>query len=275
MAIPDFLTSTFGYSVRRLSTDVQQAIDDFRTLAVGLGWTNPGAAGRFVSPPDAVGRFIDITFSRIDAKRLELTTVLDQNGVSLIPAAGARRIKGPTTLSAWDHQVFAGQFHFCINISPWIPSDASLYQEALIGGILDLTPEAQNAHAKVCWWSGPRNNADVNQGNGPTNCVMLDNATVAFNPRNINKNRQGTLVYPHITGNSYVHASPVEMCVIPVGGAAGQLRYAGRLYQAMNVSVNVGYAQKIILPLDATTLGTFQTVGVTSGISELVALRIA
>lgn len=276
MTVPVFLTSSYAYSYRLGMTDVADAITDFGTLAATVAWTNPGGAGRFLSPVDAVNRFMDVTFTRIDAKTLELTTFKDCNAVNFTAAVGARRLQAPSAQTAWDFHYFVGQYHFCILSLPVVPNAGTALTEHLCGGILDLSPEAQNIHAYHTWMAGSRSAANVlNSATITTYMVMIESVTPTQANHCIRQYRVATGSFPIITSNGFLHARPMECGTHKNLDGVGVYKYAGRQYQALLVSSSYGGGFRFTVPLDATTLGTFMTVAYDGACQDIPAFRIA
>ena len=248
MSIPIFLSSSYFYFERFGVTDVQTILDDFedQVLANSPVWTNP-SAGVYVSPVDGYGRFFTVELTRVSATQLNVT-FKDQNGTSLM----ARRL----TLPAYGVAVryFTGQFHFCINISNYTTSPQYAY-----GGILDLSPEAQNVHTRYCWCFASCNTSDTYHDGWFKYLYMIDNATSTLY-RRVNQYSGPVYGYatPHIDAMGYWVMQPV-MCYAQPSGSSGDHLYAGKMYQALLVPKMMGDAgATFTVPIDAGVTGNFK-----------------
>ncbi len=249
MAVPVFLNSSFRYFNRSGVSDVQTIMDDFaaEVAANSPAWTVP-SANLYKSPVDADGRFFDILLTRTTQQKLEWR-VRDQLGNTLC----TRRINCPST-NTWDVRIYTGQYHAVVDVDM-----GSAAPEALVGGILDLSPESQVVHTHYCYGGGTRSNADAVASNDWSSVFMIDNAAAAVIqrvPNSMNSGNQGFT----LTLSGYRMYIPYNMWVQPTGG--GNYKYAGRAYQhLMGDATQANMGTPITIPLDTGTTGVFRPIG--------------
>ena len=269
MSVPAYLNSSYRYLERKGVSDVQTIMDDFASevLANSPVWTSGG--GRYTSPVDGAGRFFDVLFTRATQQKLEMT-VRDQNAATI----AVRRINCPSG-NAWTVRIFTGQFHFVIDVEV-----VSAAPEHLLGGILDLSPEAQNAHTHYVYAGGSRSSADAAGSADLTYAAMIDNIAAVLGQRCVtwglrSGGGNGCLF---TLGGSRIHR-PRQMYCTPTGGAG--FYYAGQVYQSLLVpKPNLGFYTELVIPIDpanSTVTGTFKVCGVTPGTYgyRSLAVRIA
>ena len=262
MAIPAFLASSFRILRINGLTDVSQLITALTTELVAAGWTNNGG-GSFTSPVDGVGRFHTNVFARSAAGLMTMET-FDQNSSSL----GKYGINFSTTAGQLNTvNVYSGQFH--LHIEVYNPGSVLGY---ICSGILDESPEAQNAHTRYVY-NGSYYDSNGNALTTPTwpKLGMKDNTTNNFTFRCVE----------HATTNSSGAAKFTlggNLCFYPreVFCSTATLTYpiCGRCYQQIIVpDVNNSPGSIIQVPIDGATLGTFQVTNV-GGFYFLLAIRI-
>lgn len=245
MAVPAFLTGDLIHQVPTSISDVQDIIDDFRTLAVTLSpaWTDEGG-DLFTSPVDGDGRFFDILFTRIDADTLEMR-VRDDTGTTIM----TRRM-----------DIVAGPVNWWMTITQymvWIEMQ-NVIEEAFGAGILDLSPEGQIAHSNYVWCRGSRatgGSIDVD-GDTHSDFFILDNGVATSGRRVISRDRNHGLVNVlMVTGGGNDRWGAVEL----MANFSGTNRYAGRLYQVLyGTSNGIG----VVIPTgDSGETGTFRASG--------------
>jgi|GEM_PF-6793520 hypothetical protein len=253
MALPSFLASSYYYFSRDNVTDVQTIMDDFATEILTTNspvWTNPSGT-RYVSPVDGYGRFMDLEFTRTDQYKLTMT-LKDQNGLTIM----ARRIIIPST-SGCSVRIYTGQFHFCIDVD-----DFTVNGQILIGGIVDMAPEANNSHSNYVWGFGSRDTADTNTIGYMRWVFMSDSGTPALLDRVASYNVQvSQQPCPQRDTSGYRIFLPYGLWALTPGDA--RRLYAGRAYQMLWAPSDVGAnGAEISAPVDAGVTGTFRVLSV-------------
>lgn len=250
-----YLTSSYYYYLLTRVMDMQAVLDALAALLPAVGWTANGS-NHYTSPVDALGRSLHCEFTRVSASVLNLL-VKDDRGATV----GERRMNINAT--AWNNmQVFYGQYHLIVDA--WGPN----LTEWLSAGLLDLTPEAQNAHTRYTYMCGSRTNTGTYSGNVWHYASMLDNNTVNHTYRSDYRSNGNNAGYQTL-GGQYRYF-PVEMYV---DTATVTKVFAGRRYQQILVGSELCHNQSLIrLPIDTGVLGSFRGVG---GGSTQASLRLA
>jgi hypothetical protein len=241
---------------------VAAALTAIGTELVASGWTD-NTGNSYTSPVDAVGRFITANFLRESAQTLSLE-VFDQLGQSLLQREA--RIDVTAGVNNLAH-IFTGQFH--VHIEFQLPNGTG---EFLCGGILDLSPEAQDAHTKWAYGGGTRANGGTVNGDGPHYLNMYGSGSASNTTRIIqyeNSGIGGALIYTK-AGNYMFHPREVFCTTATV-----TMAYCGRTYQSVLVTARFNSYSKIKIPIDGSTLGTFLVSGMTSRYGLTLAIRIA
>lgn len=174
MAIPAFLNSSWKYT-RIAITDVADIITQFRADAVTNGnpaWTEP-SGGRFKSPVDAYGRFMEIALTRISATVLS-GCLYDQAGQSVWGADRRMNINATAGVKT-DVHIATGQFHFSLDCNA-----GATYPESMWGAILDLSPESQGAHSLYVIGFATRDSGGTQSNAGFQWAYAMDNAASAL-----------------------------------------------------------------------------------------------
>jgi hypothetical protein len=265
MTAPAFLSSTYRFLKFAGVTDVQTILDNIAIELVASGWTDNGG-GSYTSPVDAVGRFHTDVFTRVDADTLEMATT-DQDGTALLSRRMEISAVAGTTSTV---SLFTGQYHFHVE-ALW-PTQVV---EHLCSGILDLSPEAQNAHTKYVYNAGWLTNAGGSAG--PRTIValcMIDNATPTQTVRCIdytNIGGGGGVKYKQ-SGGIIFHPKEVFSTTATVSFA-----FCGRCYQHICVPDIFSPGSLIKIPVDGSTLGSFVVSGVPVSVygGFLQAIRVA
>lgn len=247
MAIPAFLGSTWKYSFIGGISDVQSLMDRFATDAVSMGWTG-GGGGLYTSPTDGVGRFFSVTLTRVTQQKLQMD-VRDQSSV----VVSQRRINCPST-NAWAGRIFVGEYHAVIDCEMF-----SSAPEAVGGGILDLSPEAQNAHGKYVFGFGYRNSSDTAASNSCLFAAMVDNVTATLASRCIRYGNSGSGSNGpfRMTSDERIWR-PQCLYVVPTGG--GSALYAGRAYQCLVSYSDMQEGAIFTVPIDVGTTAKFMSI---------------
>jgi hypothetical protein len=271
VAVPSFLSTVFGHHQINVTVDVQDILDALVTKLTGLStpWTH--SAGVFTSPTDAVGRFVKMTLSRTSATRLNIIAV-DHLARNIFNEAS----KHMDIVAAGDRvQMFYGP-QYC-----WVealsPGTANLAEHFGIG-ILDLTPEAQNAHNHWMWARAKRTAAGASDANGNTwsNFHTISVSTGVASPGRlpVDLRNYAATQLTALTLNGRAIYTPVDLTNL----YSGETRIAGRLYQAMKVPTIYEAWTDIEIPIDDSpqTLGTFRVSNCgRDGASPQIAFRIA
>lgn len=241
------------------TNDVQDIIDAFATVALGLSnpWTD-GGSGLYISPADADGRFFSITLTRVSATNLEMV-VKDDTATTIC----TRRI-----------QIVSGPQNWWLVVSEnycWIEIDNATV-EALGAGLLDLSPEAQDAHGIYVWGRGNRNASDSADGLGTTQeyFYMIDNGSPAPLRRALAQDRNSAnTAISLVTGAGTQLWLPYLVCA----NFAGTLKVAGRL---MGFRYGEATGTSIVLPIgDGAETGTFRNSNLNQGVTARALIRIA
>jgi hypothetical protein len=273
MSVPTFLGSNFYYFERQGVSSMDTVLSDAlaQVAANSPAWTTsdlrPGTpAVLLTSPVDASGRFFDILLTNVaGASDLKLECrVRNQNGVTLC----TRRING-TASNNWIVRIYSGQFHLYVDIEI-----VSVAPECVFGGILDLSPEAQNSHTHYCFGGGSRSTADALSSNTWQYAAMVDNVTATLAARVLSYcNAQNTSNTPVLSQSG----SNIFKPIIHINTAiAGGNKLAGRRYQCfMGPSGLTGESGKITIPIDVGATGDFrQVLGMTSAIGAAIYVRV-
>lgn len=260
MAVPVYLASSFSYRETALITDVADIVTAFRDEVLNQqtpAWTEPETA-LFKSPPDGSGRWIDVLLSRIAAGNLECR-VRDSSAVTIL--TGRMQIGSGAII-----RIFTGQFHFHIETVGAAP-------EFVRGGIVDLTPESQSAHAQWAHAYTRRDTSDVlRSGCFWRTAAMIDNATPAIVERALGFCVTTTGKNLQSAGGAWIFGA-CGMMVKPPGETVN-FRYAGRYYQHLVCPDEVPGAE-FVVPTDANSFGTFKVTGMPVYLNQRLAIRIA
>jgi hypothetical protein len=254
VSAPEFLCSSYRYFTRASVSDVQTIIDDFKSETVSHGGWTEVSAGLYKSPPDDFNRWFDILLSKITAQKLECR-VRDPNGVTIC----TRRINLPST-TTWSVFIYTGQFHAIIDVDP----GASAF-ETLQAGILDLSPEAQNAHTHYVYGTGSRSTADSVDNNGAYTCLyLIDNVTpVVTNRVSLFMGAGSTNVGVRTLNGSRVYRMR-EVWGYPVGTSSGNQKFAGRCYQQILLDGFVTVGAEFLVPIDTGLSAKFKVTGISA-----------
>lgn len=248
MAAPVFLSSSFGYFDRLGLSDVQTIIDDIdaKLLAHSPAWSKPGA-GLYKSPVDASGRFFDLLFTRVNAQKLEMR-VRDYSAVTIC----TRRINAPST-NVWHVHYLYGENHFDL----WV-NCGSTAPEFLCAGLLDCSPDAQNAHTHNVYGDGTRTTADsADAYTSIAYAFMIDNVTAvgttqrlqAFNPPSY-----GNQCLLTMNGSRmYREAAYLALAT----GEVSNYRIAGRRYHTLLTHDGLPAFARVTVPIDTAVAATF------------------
>jgi hypothetical protein len=247
-------------------SDVGTIIADFGVKAVAKGWTDEGG-GLFSSPVDADGRWIDVLLTQVtDNQKLEWR-VRDKDGVTLC----TRRINMPST-NNWAVRIFVGAYHAIIDVD-----GCTTTYETLQAGILDLSPEDQDAHSHWAYGTGSRTTGNSLDANGGDSYLyMIDNVAAAVLERvGRFSGAHPSLNIGRWTLNGSRVYRPREVWNKPAGVA--NLRFAGRCYQQVLIASDVAPGAEIKIPVDTSLTATFKVLGLTpsSSYNWRVAVRIA
>jgi hypothetical protein len=265
MSVPAFLSVTPYYQETVGVSDVSTIITNLGALLTSQSpaWTL--LSGVYYSPADS-GRQFNITMTRTNAYTM---TILVCQGASQAVQLGPATLTCPNPWSG-AVRLFCGQFYIHIDID--LGSTTPVY---FCAGVLDLSPEAQNAHthflyANATAFAGSSSNADI------SNVYMFDNATATYARR-----RSGWQSYQgsgqgFTTPNGARIYRPSELWCIPTGGGSAYY-LAGRQYNCLMVpSTMLSQGDEITVPVDVGVTGVFKACGGPvpyAYISRLLAMR--
>ena len=267
MSVQSFLASSFDYFERPGVSDVQTIIDDFADRALHHNspvWTDQGG-GAYKSLVDAFGRFFDVMFTRVTQQKLEMR-LRDQNGVTIC----TRRINCPSA-NTWMTRIYTGQYHLWIEAQVFTAAAEYLY-----AGILDLSPDAQNAHAQYVYGNGSRTTADsADQFRANNQSFMLDNNAPGTAQRNtLYQQKASTSVAIVATMNGSRIFRPVEQWVQPAG-VPNVFSWAGRRYQTLIVDSAWTAGTLFQVPIDVGLSAWFKVVETYTSYAATFAIRVA
>lgn len=163
MASPIF-NQTPRYFANVSVADVQSIIDDLRVILLAIGWTEP-VANSFRCPTDAVGRYIQLNFTRVLATNLGVTLT---DSLARTTPQVRMQISGTVQVRYF----YGTSYVYIMNITP-------ATQEFLQAAILVLSPEPENAHNGWAWLNGIRSAADVITGTNRS-CINFNFNTGAY-----------------------------------------------------------------------------------------------
>lgn len=240
MTVPAFLNSSHRYLSVPGVTDVDDIITNVRSELVTNGdpaWTEPSTA-LFKSPVDAQSRWFDVLLTKISATKLEIR-VRDDTGTTIFTGriwidAGGTEIK-----------IYSGEYHLSIDA-------CRATYENFRCGILDLSPQAQDAWGNAVYASAYRDSGDSTWGdrfytaswNGISNyaCVLMpltnDDSPIGSDPAG------NVISWP-----AFVRYS----------GALAQLR--GRFYQGLLVPYTLANGVELTVPIDTGVTAAFRVSG--------------
>lgn len=276
MAVPSFLSTEYGYTQLALITDVQDIIDELVTVLTGLSNPWSHSTGTFTSPQDAGGNYVEFTLTRISATNLEVVVVDHVNRNMLGTGSTARRMQIPA--SGDRVSIFYGENY--VWVETLNPSTVQAEAEHFGCGLLDLSPEDQDAHNRTVWARARRSSGDSLDAHGDTwtDFYMIDNAAtggVQRRPIDVRMFIGTNVMFRRISGKHIY--KPVDLAA---NDNAGTPLVAGRMYQAFIVIGSYEPWSEIQIPVDDSpeTLGTFKVTNCREdGTNEFarIALRIA
>lgn len=243
MAVPVFLASSHYYDSVADVDDVQDIIDALGTILKtnnSPAWTEP-SAGTFQSPVDDLGRYFRVAVSRVDIDTLQCVTT-DQYGTTI----ATRRLDIEASGSpAVEVKIYSGQYHLWIDAMRATP-------ENFRAGILDLSPQTQDAWSTSVYCCGYRNNVGtITYGENRSlniSGVSNSNALVIFP---ISDTREGMKTDP---------AGNVLTFPVMVRNASSQI--LGRMYQVLHSSADIAYGAEVTVPIDSNLTAKFRAAGV-------------
>lgn len=268
MAVPEFLSSSYYYHELTGISNVQDIITDFIDQVTHFNipaWTNP-SGNLCVSPVDAFGRFFGVNFTATTQYKLDLV-LRDQNAVTIC----TRRltIASANTVTV---RIFTGEYHYYIDVA-----NGSAAPGYLHGGILDLSPEAQNAHDHYVYGNGSFTTADAATSFDASYSFMMDNVTAQATQRVVTWKGSSTAAIGNYTPNGGRLYRPKELYCKPTGEATNS-KWAGRVYQQLLVPDSLAQGVSVVVPIDVGATGTFMVCGAPPSGSDLYrlhAVRIA
>lgn len=250
MAPPTFLANNFSYLETPGVTDVANTITRIIAQALAMGWSNP--SGNIIQTPanSVPGQYIQLDFSRQAATTLRMVFT-DSFGRTF-----TRQTNTPAT--------FIERLYFNTQGFAFDPANT----EGLWAGIMDLSPELQNAHDQWPIGHGARDSGGTLAGNFQTNGAMqlssasprtyVGTALTILAPR-------GNAVSTTPTAGMLPFSQPggrLWYPAIQIGPATGTVfRIRGRVYQMLFVSESEPDQSEIVVPIDGATTGTFKVLG--------------
>jgi hypothetical protein len=241
MALFSNFSNTYRDTSYGSTTASSQMTADLKTELVTNGnWTEP-SAGRFKSPVDADGRFLEIVTSEPTSVRWQWQVLNDLGGTVCtreVLLSGA----GETV------RFMTGDYY------AWAAVENGV-DEYIGAGLLDLTPEAQDAHTNYTWGRGYRNSSGTQDGQGDvvTEFFLADNGTYSSVRRLMsNRNQASTEVQLVTFAGNGLHV-PATLAAL---NASSQLRVAGRLFNAVTTFTGAGNTFTMVIG-DAGEKGTF------------------
>lgn len=243
--------SSFDFFNNPAVLDVATIITDFRnrtTVVQSPVWTEP-VAGTFQSPVDGVGRFFTVTLVRNSATQLS-TVVKDQNAITIINRT--IQISGLGTSVNY----YTGQFHAYIENLEATP-------ELMQSGILDETPQAQNAILDYTFANAYRNGGGGidGQGSAVAQQFMLDNGASGMQARfrAVWRSQSVGIGLKDSTGALQFFPADMFATITAVNN------WIGRAYQIYMCDATLPFAtQKTIQIGNAGETGVFQVLGLVS-----------
>ena len=274
--VPRFLSTGFKYAEVKGFTDVQALIDAAYALVAtptdpSSGWTAFTFDGtNYVSPLTSL-RVPQFKFrlTRSTQYRLMLTAV-SANGNTL----GSRGIQIPA--NACDARIFAGDGHFCIDVTCWTAAG-----EFLWCGTLDSSPDQPDFYGlDLAWVHGSRRTSDYAReysgwsyntmrwgDDAPGNTESIDPHRISGGSNGPRKHLSGALIY-----------CPRELMAKVRGdtGTFGTRHWIGRCWQIILVpDASMIPGSKFYCPIDTGVLAQFYTLaGADSVYSKIAAIRI-
>ena len=275
MAVPSFLSSEYGHSEIISTTDVQDIMDELVTVLTGLTtpWTH--STGLFTSPVSAGGHQVAFQLTRISATVLEIDPT-DRMGIEMYGAGISRRMH---IVAAGDRvQLFYGPEYVWVET---LKPDTSAAEGEHFGvGIVDMTPEEQDAYAFPTWAKARRSSADSLDASGDTWTdyfrFQLSTGTYASARSPLTMRTPDQVVQSRRMTGKLIHI-PVDLTGLGTDALYGVI---GRQYQAFVVSGTLQPWTNIEIPIDdnPVTLGTFKVTNLredSTGQLTRIALRIA
>lgn len=261
MTIPAFQSLTdVEYSETLSVTDVSSVITQARThLVTNAGWTEP-SANLFKSPVDATGRWYDILMTRDAASTLEWR-VRNSAGTTVCTREAQIDVAGTTV------RIYASEYYCFIEFDRPTGTD-----EHLGSGMLDQSPDAQNAHDVYVYANGTRTSAGSADGQFGSWAYwfMIDNGTASavIRARSFS-NYAGNAVIQQTGASAYLY-QPAKLSAA-IGGA--NHKWAGQMYGAYVCDSNLAFQVDKTIPIDDSTTKTFRVVSLASNGSSRLMLR--
>lgn len=255
---PPYLSGNVYYQQDAAVVDVNTIIASIKALALAAtpAWTNPGGAGTIVSPADASGRQMTITFTRIAATNLEFT-VTDGAGRTMTRRA---QIAGAGSTVNY----FIGQFHMVLD---WTNAGTP---EGMLAIMLDESPEAQTSHNRWLVATSSRDAANTNDSRWTYGTLFVIRSADAFAvlangilamALNISAAQPNLGIL-----NRTIGGSNVWFPIIAMGDSTLNIfNIFGKLYQCLNIkSLWVPIGSEVSVPIDQSTSVIFKVLSMPS-----------
>jgi hypothetical protein len=275
MAVPSFLSSEFGHSEIVSTTDVQDIMDELVTVLTGLTtpWTH--STGLFTSPVSAGGHQVAFQLTRISATVLDIDPV-DRMGFEMFGVGITRRMN---IVAAGDRvQLFYGPEYVWVETQK--PDTSAAEGEHFAVGILDLTPEDQDAYLFPTFAKARRSSAGSLDAAGDQWSDyfrhQLSTGTYIAARSPVTMRTPDQVVQNRRMSGKLIHL-PVDLSSLSSDSLYSVI---GRQYQAFTVNGQLQPWTQVEIPIDddPVTLGTFKVSNCreeSTGQFTRIALRIA
>lgn len=267
MPVPPFLLPWFRYDSYLGVASAPVALANIRNSLITqpplmnppqTPWTEP-TTNRFISPTDASGRFMDITFTTTaQANTLLQFQVKNSSGTELfhrsIGCGGGVELR-----------VFAGERHL------WVES-VQATPETAQASLLDMYPRSNTYHSN--WLVG--NGYKDTFGNASASDIQadryfsFDNGVATSHWRAVGETT-GVGALPMLDASGFTIHRPVTIAA----NMSGVIRRIGRLYHAYMVDASLAFGAELDIPINDNPLqvGTFKVLGKPT--SSIGAFRVA
>ena len=264
MAVPDFLSHGFRYTIYNGVTDVSTVIAALNTELVTNGaWTDTGGTGvgPFKCPVNAIdGSFITITVVRVSQGVISYQ-VFDHQGLAV---TGGSPYRQDITIGGTSVVIYSGPDYVFVEslmVTPevWACARMNVWPE---------TPGIVRTFFAATY--GPCNSSGTTVGRGLLDWLTRHVTTTAYTTN--------TDCFPHV---NYNNATPCLMV-----SASGANIYApfefidanllyGRIPQAVVCQAGLAFGTIVTLPLDTGVTGNFRVISLITALNRRLAVRVA
>lgn len=259
MTVPTIFATDFRRVTLSGVADVQDIIDEIvdeitLNLPAASRWTAEGG-GKYQSPPDAAGRVMHVTLTRISATRFQFF-VEDQDDQTVHD--GTNDISAPATATIW-----SGPHHLVVEVS-----NGGAFEVGR-AFMVDPAPMALTAHNTFVYGLSRRNSAGTGiTGGNEAHWFGADDTGGVIGRAAALRVRDGfnpALTYQTLGGSDLV--VPV---FISSESSANNYDLAGRAFQAIMVDGSEATGNVVSVPIDTATTGDFEVLSlVDDGIGNL------